>query len=801
MPSQAETTFLAALAKITGTGNFHSEGKIPFLPPEIRVDGVGELSFPLPESQVRQLIAMAEAAPYGKGLETLRDDSVRRCWQIDARFLDLTARIWNAMVTVAVGTVKKDLGIKAEISALPYKLLIYEKGGHFLPHRDTEKLEAMFGTLIIALPSAHEGGALHIRHGGREVVVDFSKKAHGTDFPFAALFADCEHEVKPVRSGYRCCLVYNLRLEKGNPGTLRRPLEVQARSLVAVLGALTEESSGGIRAALLEHSYTEANFSLRNLKGNDSSRARALLAAADELGLVAHLGLVTYHQMGELEGGDFSYFSHHHRRFFDDEEEDEVELDEVEGEMGEVYDESLTVNHWRDAKDRPAKLGVYSLKMEDLITGEGIDAREPDEKESEGFTGNAGCTMEYWYHRAAVVWWRREDHESILCDQSPAGACRELFALAGKKGKIARESFERLARAVLDGFPAALPHFSAYARKKITAGADDNDEYDGFFDDEEVLDPEEEAFTVALAAFARAGSADCVAKLIDRVPPAAFGMCRPALWRRLFQAFGSAPFQPVIDSLLDEGTEIHRHLLFVLLEVAHALPSEGVLARRLISRLVRITSQAPKRSWEPRRDPAPSGDPDEARTLLMASPMINDPGERRLAFSFLRSDQSLAYIREILGPLLLEPPVVQAAKRPQSLYPDLLTFAKETLKAEISRELKPYSDWTRPCPPPPVPRTPSGWSPRRRPQPDVLGELARFMADGAEPSHDFKRAEQDRSAVEEFIRANLLDLDRTTIKTGTPYTLRVTKNDSSYRQALVRRKKDEDLLAKLGAIR
>lgn len=798
MSSKVETAFLAALAKITGTGNFHSEGRLASLPPEIRVRGAGELSFPLPEAEVRRLIAIAEAAPYGKGLETLRDDSVRRCWQIDARHLDLSAPIWNAMVTAALGAVKKDLGIKAEISALPYKLLIYEKGGHFLPHRDTEKLESMFGTFIIALPSAHEGGALHIRHGGREVVVDFSKRVHEGGFPFVALFADCEHEVKPVRSGHRCCLVYNLKLENGKASSLNRPVDVQAKALVPPLRRLVEERPRGLTAVLLEHSYTEANFSLRNLKGNDSSRARVFLAAADELGLVAHLGLVTYHQMGELEGGDFSCHSHRYRRFFDDDEE---EVDEMEGEMGEIYDESLSVNHWRDAKDRPAKLGVYSLKMEDLITREAIDAREPDEKESEGFTGNAGCTMEYWYHRAAVVWWRREDHERILCAQSPAGACRELFALAGKKGKIARESFERLARAIVDAFPAALPHFSAYSRSKITAGADDEDEYDGFFDDEEVLDPGEEAFTVALAAFARAGSADCVAKLIDRVPPAAFGMCRPALWRRLFQAFGSAPFRPVIDSLLDEGTEIHRHLLFVLLEVAHALPSEEGLARRLISRLVRIAPQAPKRGWEPRRDPAPSGDPNEARTLLMVSPMITDPTERHLALSFLKSDQSLAYVREILGPLLLEIVVIAVARRQRSLYPDLLNFATETLKSEISRELKPYSDWTRPCPPPPVPRTPTGWSPRRRPQPDPLGELANFMADPAERSHDFKRAEFDRSTVEEFIRANLLDLDQTTIKVGTPYTLRVTKNDSSYLHALAVRKKDESLLAKLGATR
>ena len=80
----------------------------------------------------------------------------------------------------------------------------------------------MFGTLIVALPSAHEGGRLRVRHGGGEEVVDFSDEARRHDFQHAAFFADCEHEVEPVKSGYRCCVVYNLRLDRGDPEKLNR---------------------------------------------------------------------------------------------------------------------------------------------------------------------------------------------------------------------------------------------------------------------------------------------------------------------------------------------------------------------------------------------------------------------------------------------------------------------------------------------------------------------------------------------------------------------------------------------------
>lgn len=39
-----------------------------------------------------------------------------------------------------------------------YKLLLYEKGGLFKPHRDTEKENGHFATMLILLPSIFTGG-------------------------------------------------------------------------------------------------------------------------------------------------------------------------------------------------------------------------------------------------------------------------------------------------------------------------------------------------------------------------------------------------------------------------------------------------------------------------------------------------------------------------------------------------------------------------------------------------------------------------------------------------------------------
>jgi hypothetical protein len=200
---------------------------------------------------------------------------------------------WQKFLKRIAERVREDLGIEGRISLHLYKLLLYGKGGHFRAHRDTEKLGAMIGSLIVALPSAHQGGVLLIRHDSRKVEIDFSDEVHSREFQYAAFFADCEHEVQPVLSGWRCCLAYNLRLDQGDPSRLNLSVTAQSRAFLPSVAALRNERASELTAVLLEHHYTEANLSWHNLKGNDPSKAQALAAAAREAGCVAHLALVT----------------------------------------------------------------------------------------------------------------------------------------------------------------------------------------------------------------------------------------------------------------------------------------------------------------------------------------------------------------------------------------------------------------------------------------------------------------------------------------------------------------------------
>ena len=146
------------LRSVVRPGDYCAHGRL-FLPmPTVNVAGVGLLSFPVPDSQVRALTEVAERAPYGRGTETLVDTSVRDCWQIDAARLCIAGRAWDDTFATVLDAVATGLGFGDALEARLYKLLVYPTGGFFAPHRDTEKVDGMVATLTNSLPTAGAGG-------------------------------------------------------------------------------------------------------------------------------------------------------------------------------------------------------------------------------------------------------------------------------------------------------------------------------------------------------------------------------------------------------------------------------------------------------------------------------------------------------------------------------------------------------------------------------------------------------------------------------------------------------------------
>lgn len=769
---RTSNNLLDTLQTITGTGQFHSSGKEKFFLPGLQISGLGEVAFPLHPVMAEEIKKHAEAAPYGKGADTVLDESVRKCWQIDASHFQFDNPDWNKYLEKTTAAVAADLGVTGEVVAEPYKLLLYEKGGHFLAHRDTEKIGDegdMFGTLIIALPSEHQGGQLLIRHDGQEITIDFSKPSKNHLLRHAAFFADCEHEVLPVTAGYRCCLVYNLRLKKGDPSRLNLALSEHTRQLLPHMKSLTKHLAGDFTAILLEHRYTEANLSLAQLKNNDRARGLALIAAAQEVGLTARLALVTFHQSGELEDGyDFDDYYSRGRRGRSRSSDEET--------MGEIYEESLSIDHWRDANDHPEQLGSWLINANRLITREKIGSGEPHEKEAEGFTGNAGCTMDYWYHHAAIVLTDPQSEELLLTSYNLDGAIQKLLVLSAKTHRPAR--FSLLGEAVIDALEKRYQTYHGYSDWR------DN-----------------QTFQTTLQAIANQSDADLLNQLFQTLPFHTLKACDSKHWTLLLKNFGPASFTPLFQNLPADELEDHRHTLFDFLESLLAkgeTQAATPIAPLLLNFQPKTCRQSSFSSYWTGRSTASNapGDSHESHILLAASHFLEKATDRKKATTFLHGDRSLPHLRDTLAPALLKKTLAKHFRGENSHFPEFLAAAIADLEAETSRPLEPYPDWARPCPDLGKNNTDSQYY-RSSKGGNPIKELQDFMANPDEQTHDFRYAQAIRTNLEQLIQNHHLDLDHATIKNTTPHILRCTKNSASHQRALKTRQSDHALLKKL----
>lgn len=208
--SSIGSKLLDNLRSVERSGDFCIGGIREIFMPAIDVDGVGGIAFPILPFQAERLVAIAEAAPHGRGEATVVDRDVRRTWQVEAAKVRIGGRHWDKTLAGLVADIARGLGVNEPVAADFYKLLVYDAGSFFVDHRDTEKVAGMFATMVLVLPSMHSGGELVIKHLGRETVLDL-RPEEPSEIGFAAFYADCVHEVRPVKAGYRVTLVYNLR--------------------------------------------------------------------------------------------------------------------------------------------------------------------------------------------------------------------------------------------------------------------------------------------------------------------------------------------------------------------------------------------------------------------------------------------------------------------------------------------------------------------------------------------------------------------------------------------------------------
>ncbi len=420
----------------------------------LEVDGFGPVRFPVTPAKARKLIGLARPARFGRGEETVTDLAVRDTWEIPKHLVHAT---WDApMLQVILETVKEELGLPngAALTADLHSLLVYEPNQFFLAHQDSEKDDAMVGTLVVTLPSSYSGGELMVGHNEEWKAYRGSK----TVLSLVAFYADCQHEVLQVQRGYRITLTYNLLLH----GDTSRPDGEEGK--LAECAALLREHFAtpaprylyGPPAEvpnrlvyLLDHEYTPRALSWARLKGTDAARASLLRVAAERAEYEAILALADLKTSHSAFPEDELYG--YRRRWYDDGDDEHGDSAGGKGdrkyEIQDLIDSEVTLTHWTGPDGRRLEETSLSVSDSEVCASTENGDLTPYSLEYEGYMGNWGNTLDRWYHRAAVVVWPRAQAFANRAETAPGWALDEITTMAAAgDAAAAREAVASLAR-------------------------------------------------------------------------------------------------------------------------------------------------------------------------------------------------------------------------------------------------------------------------------------------------------------------------------------------------------------------
>ena len=404
---------------------------------QVGVDGVGTMLTPVRAPLAKKLIAVAQPAKFGRGEQTLTDTSVRDTWEITPDHVTLGGHAWEATLAAVLDGVRDELGLPptTKLQAELHAMLVYGKGQFFLPHQDSEKDDAMVGTLVVSLPSAHTGGELAVEHCGESVTYRASKE----HLSFVAFYADCRHEVKPVKSGHRVTLTLNLLADGGTDTREAGPTVDLARCLTEHFTTRAVRHYGRADldppnrlVYLLDHEYTQRGLSWNRLKGADAERAALMRAAAERAGCEAVLALAEVKETWDAWPSDsdpwhgYDYYG----EYGDEEEDDSGDQngDHDDYQLNDLIDDEITLGWWTSPDGASGEpISLYVSDSEVCATTPNA-MLTPYQSEYEGYMGNYGNTLDRWYRRAAIVVWPEDRAFAARAEAGSQWALSELRA-------------------------------------------------------------------------------------------------------------------------------------------------------------------------------------------------------------------------------------------------------------------------------------------------------------------------------------------------------------------------------------
>ena len=137
--------------------------------------------------------------------------------------------------------------------------------------------------------------------------------------------------------------------------------------------------------------------------------------------------------------------------------------------MGEVFEESLSLDYWIDAQDHEKAFGEMQLDSDEVLGGTDFDGFSTSQEVHEA-TGNEGVTMERWYHHGVVVLWPHKRYFRILAGEGQSAALPALAELIdGEPDPPHSQACRRFASEIINRW--RLPTY-AYARQSSSHSMD-----------------------------------------------------------------------------------------------------------------------------------------------------------------------------------------------------------------------------------------------------------------------------------------------------------------------------------------
>ncbi len=754
------TECIAQLLAVLGTSSTFATRFTVAADPHLRVEGAGDIPLPITLQTAHRLCAAAQPAHHGYKDQTRLDPRVRDTWEISAERLRFTSPEWAGVLDRALLRIGRELGLPSpdSLRADLHNLLIYAPGQFFAVHQDSEKIDGMLGSLVITLPSSFTGGEFVVSHKDQTV------RAHGSEsrLGMVAFYADCHHEVRPVKQGYRIVLTYNLIAQESTSSA-----ELPKQAVTALITELhrfwqspspprwhgdTNTEPPDRLVYLLDYQYTPSGLSWQRLKGVDVQRAAALLAAARQLHAEIFLTLADVHETWSAED---DYQQH---GYWSDEQEDEDrnELDSHERHpaLGDLIDSEVELRHWVAPDGSKREDTDFASTAELCMNRQSVDCA-PFQSEYEGYMGNYGNTVDRWYHRAAVVLWPRERAFVIRARQAPGWAIAQIAEQLDAGETLQAHAWAQ----------SLLPFWNR--ARNVT--------------DPDVL------FTATLSVVARLDDADIAFDLLAPFAlPQLTSQQAPWLWQ-LLERHGKAWCAERLQQWINTH-QSDKHQLAWMAQELPALAQASCTNADAVALITHLVQQ----SWDwLRRDIAQvqayhGGSARVSALIETSAAWLGVIRASQITGCPALTEQIVAMLRSNEMPLKVSLQVLHIALKIKDItglhLVALYSHCVQTLETYLAKPKRATTDWSI-APPPESGRLD-----------DLAASLQAFLASSQQKCLEWPLAQARRQLIHQFIDRHELPIRHETRRTGRPYTLVLEKTSALFeREATDRQQWKKDL--------